>query len=92
MDRGPVNAGIRCLDSGNKTARTGGMEVESRAAGSRTPECGREGEPKNTPPGSAKRAEKVARSERSWTARPHGPVSKKIFQFHKNLDNLGSAT
>lgn len=61
---------------------TGGMEVESRAAGSRTPECGKAGEPRNTLPGSAKRAVRVAHSERSWTVRPHGPVGKK--QFHEN--------
>lgn len=68
------------------------MEVESRAAGSRTPECGRAGEPRNTLPGSAKTGERVARSEKSWTVRPHGPVGKNQFmKIHHNDDNLGSA-
>lgn len=52
------------------------MEVGSRAAGSRTPECGREAEPRNRPPGSARRAARAGRWERSWTVRPRGPVGQ----------------
>lgn len=65
MNRGPVSAGIRCLDSECRRVRTGDMEVESRVAGSRRPECGREEEQRNKLPGSARRVERVGRSERS---------------------------
>lgn len=83
-NRGPVSAGIPCLDSGCRRVKIGGTEVESRAAGSRRPVCGREGEPRNKLPGLARTAETVARSERSQTVRLHGPVNKKTGFIYKS--------
>lgn len=70
--------------------KTGDKEEGSRAAGSPRPGCGRAGEPRSRTPGSARRAGRAVRSERSSTARPIGPVRggkyMSFVQIHHNDD------